>query len=153
MSDLPKSKLSWLLEDVQGVAFRDTKLTQKQALDLGSKSVRLDAFPEAQTYFHDLLMLSFTDAQFEWFATASSIKNWPKPLVRVRSLESSPGLWLIDDNLSGIVFLVWSDGYKVHPWKGTSYEVICTPAQKPFIQEATIRLFSFIAKITANQSD
>ena len=35
--------------------------------------------------------------------------------------------WIFDSAPSGNVFLIWSDGYKKHPWKGTFYEVIANP--------------------------
>jgi hypothetical protein len=61
-----------------------------------------------------------------WNGSVEMIKNLGAPLVRVREYESSPGLWVLDDTESGITFLIWSDGYKKNPWKGTTVEVLVT---------------------------
>ncbi len=68
------------------------------------------------------------------------------PLVRMPDYESSPGLWVFDDTRSGIVFLLWSDGYKKHPWKGTSYETLARPEQFGQLPAAIERLFEYVRR-------
>jgi hypothetical protein len=63
-----------------------------------------------------------------------------EPLVRVREYESSPGLWVLDDGDTGIVFLVWSDCYKKNAWKGTAIEAIVTDENTAQIADAYRRL-------------
>lgn len=67
------------------------------------------------------------------------------PLVRVRDFESTPGIWIIKDIRSTVEFFIWSDEYKVHPWKGTSIEVYCKEADKgPTLEDAWKRFAQYL---------
>lgn len=75
-----------------------------------------------------------------WLISSQVVKGLGEPLVRVREFESSPGLWAFDDAQSKITFLIWSDGYKAKPWKGTSIEAIASSDQLPLLEAALSRL-------------
>lgn len=75
-----------------------------------------------------------------WLSSSQTVKGLGEPLVRVREFESSPGLWVFDDAQSKITFLIWSDGHKAKPWRGTSIEAICTDKQLPELVAAVNRL-------------
>lgn len=81
-----------------------------------------------------------------------SISSWPEPLVRLRNFESSPGLWIIDDDKSGTIFLVFSDMYKKHPSRGTSYEAIFPATMTQDERVSSIkRLFEYIEELPSAQ--
>jgi len=71
-----------------------------------------------------------------------------KPNVIVRDLESAPGLWVFDDEPTGLLFLVWSDCWKKHPWKGTSFEVVDSTRKYHKADEAFRRLVSYFKEQT-----
>ena len=69
------------------------------------------------------------DAYFEFVqiflkSNPPIVEKFDKPLIIVREYESSPGLWMFEDTDTKVIFLLWSDSWKKHPWKGTRYDVI-----------------------------
>ncbi len=115
------------------------KLTREKAEALWNKSVPVTAFAEIRKGpWRDLLR---QDSGILW---TNWVKNLGSPLLRVRDFESTPGLWLFRSDPSGHVFLIWSDGYKKHPWKGTSYEVVVNPDRMDTLAEAFAALVAVL---------
>lgn len=108
------------MQKQEHVTMRKGKITVKQAIALGQKASPVSNYADIRNGpWHRLLF-----ARESILHGSKWIQKIGAPLVRVREFESSPGLWVFDSAPSGHVFLVWSDGYKKNPWKGTSYEVI-----------------------------
>lgn len=76
--------------------------------------------------------------------TWDGLKGLGAPLAKVPEFESNPGLWVLDDAPSGIVFMIWSDVFKKNAWKGTAIEVVVTPAQIPQLGNAFERILEYI---------
>ncbi len=125
---------------------RTGKFTVAQAKELGESSSPIINFLYRLTDKADtdkiaaVIHASITGGHPHWLTSSMSVKGLGEPLVRVREYESSPGLWVFDDAQSKITFLIWSDGYKVKPWKGTSIEVLATGAQLAMLADAFQRL-------------
>lgn len=96
-----------------------------QALELGELASSVLNFGNTEPAVRELCMRIASDPELlTGLYAGAAVHALGAPLVRFRDLESSPGLWVIDDNATSIVFLLWSDGYKARPWKGTYYEAI-----------------------------
>lgn len=81
-----------------------------------------------------------------WLGASEIIAGEGKPNVIVRDYESSPGAWIFDDTDTGIAFVVWSDGWKKHPWKGSSIEYVLGDAAEESLPEAFGRLVKRLAR-------
>ncbi len=46
-----------------------------------------------------------------------------RPSCVIHDYDSSPGVWVVDDTETGIVWYVYSDLYRKKHFKGTSYEL------------------------------
>ena len=111
------------MQEQECITMRKGKITVKQAVTLGRKASVVSAYTDI--WHGPWERLLYTKESILW--GSKWVSKLGAPMVRVRKFESSPGLWVFDSAPSGHVFLVWSDGYKKHPWKGTSYEVIANP--------------------------
>ena len=56
-----------------------------------------------------------------------AVRNLRKPNVTMVGYESRPGAWVFDHNPTGIVLVIFSDGHRKNPHKGTSYELANLP--------------------------
>jgi hypothetical protein len=155
MKERRSKRLDWLKGEPDGIQIRTGKLTGKEALKLGTGAVRLDGLPETRELFDDLMSILFDDLKIAspemqtldlLGDSQKLVRGLPPPLIRLREFESTPGLWVFDDAISGITFLMWSDGWKVHPWKGTSYEVVLKAGQRSQVRDAAIRFFRYLRK-------
>lgn len=63
-----------------------------------------------------------------------------KPNSELRTLESSPGVWVFDFS-NGVTILMFSDGFRKNHFKGTSYEVVLNKSKDNDILEALEVLF------------
>lgn len=128
-----------------GIVQRTGRMTVKAAIELGGDADRVInhciSSPGLQETYDTALVGRIAEFSFNGSA---AVRGLGEPLVRVREFESSPGLWVFDDASSGVVFLIWSDGYKTKPWKGTSYEVVASPAKLPLLAPAFQRLLDFV---------
>lgn len=104
---------------------RHDKITQKEAEALGSEATSIVNLLRHDKKLADVYQHILDDYESRWFSSKVVI-DLGEPLVKMRKYESSPGLWIFDDTETNITFLIWSDGYKKKPWKGTSYEVIAS---------------------------
>jgi hypothetical protein len=59
--------------------------------------------------------------------SAEAIRNFGKPNVTMMDYENRPGAWVFDHEPTGIVLVVFSDGHRKDPYKGTSYELANIP--------------------------
>lgn len=127
------------------IKLREGEITVKDAYHLGEYSepimnlaVQMD--DKERTLFHNLF---FNDDTL-LLPGSDAVKNIGKPNVIVRDFESSPGLWVLDDEETEITFLIWSDGYKKQPWKGTSYEAILKDGDASHLYKAFERLIDYL---------
>lgn len=81
--------------------------------------------PSAQKYMSNLFEEDFELAML--LSSSSAIKNLGSPDVIMRGYESSPGAWMFLHQPTNSYLTVFSDGYKKHPSKGTSYELSNLP--------------------------
>ncbi len=102
------------------IIMRKGKITVQQAIALGQKASVVSAYTDIWHGPWERLLYKKESI----LRGSKWVSKMGAPLVRVRKFESSPGLWVFDSAPSGHVFMIWSDGYKKRPWKGTSYEVI-----------------------------
>lgn len=123
---------------------RTGKWTTQQAVALGAESTPLinlvESHPDLMDVLHDAAV------NFRMHDTRA-VKGLGEPLVRVKQFESSPGLWALDDEDSGVIFLIWSDGYKKKPWKGTSVEIVAKPEQRKGLGLAYLRLVEYVTAL------
>ncbi len=140
------ANLDWLKGEPEGIQMRTGKLTGKAAVALATEALRLVGLTETRDLFGDLFLSAETGAFNPLLDAQKLVKALPPPLVRLRQFESTPGLWVFDDTLTGIIFLMWSDEYKVHPWKGTSYEVLLKTGQHVQVRDAAVRFFRYLRK-------
>jgi len=74
-------------------------------------------YKKAQKYWGKVL------DENDWaIVTRETLSRWGRPNINMRSLESSPGVWIIDD-IKDTVWVIFSDLHHKHPWKGTSIEL------------------------------
>ena len=130
--------------DASQIELYPNKITQKQGNELGSNTKTVSSFyhiPAIRKVMKKYIdaMASSRNERTEFFRTH-------KPNIIMRGYESTPGLWIFKDKASGIQFIVWSDLYKKHPWKGTSFEVTL-PTNETELAEAFERLLTFIGAI------
>lgn len=98
------------------LTLRAGSLSREQALALDAQSVTLPSL------FARRGTPSFWSS-LDVFA-AEAVAALGRPAAVVRDLEGSPGLWVLDHEPTGVVFLVWSDGHNKKPFRGTSYGAI-----------------------------
>lgn len=58
--------------------------------------------------------------------SSSAVKDLGSPNVTMMQYESRPGAWVFDHS-TGIVLVIFSDGHRKNPSKGTSYEIANIP--------------------------
>ena len=135
-----------LTEILGGIKQRTGKITRKDAIELGKKSDTLINFCRNNNKLQKIMSSTFEDPKLvHLFHSSNIIKNLGQPLVTMPQYESSPGLWVFDDEPTGIVFLIWSDGHHKNPWKGTKYEAIVNPSQVKVLDEAFQRLIDYLS--------
>lgn len=123
---------------------RDGRMTIAQAEELGAEASSLLNYWQRNEKLAQLMQAALREPTELWRHGSRAVRGLGAPLVRMRGYEATPGLWVFDDAPSGIVFLVWSDGYKKHPWKGTSYEAIASAVQEAALPEAYTRLMAYL---------
>lgn len=57
-----------------------------------------------------------------WLGASKITSGEGAPNAKFQEYEGYPGAWVYGDTETGITFVVWSDGWKKHPWKGSSIE-------------------------------
>lgn len=124
---------------------RTGKFTRKEAISLGRNSTNVSnlIYNDEQLF---KVWVPLTEKTGFRFYSSDVVRRLGKPLVTLPPFESSPGIWVLDDEETGIIFLIWSDGWKKNPRKGTSYEVICNDDNKKFIAPAFQRMVEFLIK-------
>ncbi len=127
-----------------GLVQRTGRLTRKEAEALGEGAQPLMNLGTRVPGVYDVLQRHLLRRDDFSLHGAEACTHLGAPLVRMPAYESTPGLWVFDDTASGIVFLLWSDGYKKHPWKGTSYETRAVPEQLEQLPAAIERLFEYV---------
>lgn len=123
---------------------RQGKITAEEADVIAGKADRIENFRQHDPRLREVLSGKRQEWPYRDIHSTMIAKVLGKPMLIMREYESSPGLWLLDDTDTGITFLVWSDGYKKNPWKGTSYEAVFSRGHKKNISEAVERLFGYI---------
>lgn len=119
-------------------------MTIAQAEELGGRASSLLNYWQRSEQLAELMQSALREPAELWRHSSRAVRGLGAPLVRMRGYEATPGLWVFDDSPSGIVFLVWSDGYKKHPWKGTSYEAIASTQQEAELPAAYSRLMDHL---------
>lgn len=131
--------------DISKIVQLTDKLTQRQAEDIGSKSDTLTNLSSINKNLYEFFKEIYTSPELtKLISSSKAVKELGDPLVKMRGYESTPGLWMFDDIETGTRFLIWSDGYKKNPWKGTSVEAIVNTEQIKTIDVSFKRLVKFI---------
>ncbi len=86
-----------------------------------------------------------SDALVGWLGSSKITGGLGTPNVILRSLESSPGVWWLKDQETSWEFLVFSDGWKKKPWKGSSIEVVSDTGDEQELHLAFARLVACLA--------
>jgi len=122
------------------------KLTRKQAMELAHQSESLINLSHTSKNLSKLLSktLGSLDLDSIFWSSSRVVQKLGKPNVIMPEFESSPGLWVLDDELTGIRWMIWSDGYKKNPWKGTKFEVIVPKAKIDELAGAFHRLIDHL---------
>jgi hypothetical protein len=81
--------------------------------------------PSALKFMNNLFEENFELAML--LNSSSAIRNLGSPDVIMRGYESSPGAWMFLHQPTSSYLTVFSDGYKKHPSKGTSFELSNLP--------------------------
>lgn len=117
---------------------RTDKLTSEDAIDLAHETTALiDLAWSDKALFQLLRENLITSSHMRCCDIVSGLGD---PLVNVEGMQFSPGLWLLDDHISGITFAIWSDGHKQNPVKGTFVEALLNEDQVDYLAPAYARL-------------
>lgn len=105
------------------------KYTIKQIEDLcegidGLCSVRFDSFVYNKPKFKELWEALILEAALY---DKPSFEDIRPPNVTMKGYESNPGIWIFDDSINNIKWLMFSDCHRKNRYRGTSYELICDP--------------------------
>jgi hypothetical protein len=109
--------------DVVPIVRREGKVTIKAIEALDSDSIinmAMRGSPELDAIF-DLINPG-------WIGSSKITSGEGAPNVILQEYEASPGAWLYDETETGITFVVFSDGWKKDPWKGSSIECVLNGA-------------------------
>ena len=123
------------------------KLTVAEAKKLGAEAETIINLAVHDGALYKVIRKQFIGAnslEGIFWASTKAVKTLGKPNVIVKDYESSPGLWVLDDELTGIRWMIWSDAWKKHPWKGTSYEVIVPKGKIEEVAGALCRLIDHL---------
>lgn len=105
------------------------KITQHRLLELCENSDVLtnvldltNDFVRSRQYWHSVLKSSFWSP-----LKKETVDSWGKSNIEMRHYESAPGVWIFEDQKSGVIWFVWTDLHHKHPWKGSSFELKVPP--------------------------
>jgi hypothetical protein len=122
---------------------RFNKITRNECLILANKAKRVDALLYENKNLKKIWG-DFIDTELFW-NFSSVISKLGSPLVTMPDYESNPGIWIFDDEPTGITFLIWSDCHRANSYKGTSYECITSEKNIAEIGEAFKRLIDYLS--------
>lgn len=105
--------------------------------------LKKSVFPDQNKTIKEVSQSMVEDFKSRWFSS-QVVKNLGDPLAKHKGLEHTAGLYVFDDTDSGITFLLWSDGYKKNPARGTSYEAIVPSGQEDQLGNAMDRLLAYL---------
>jgi hypothetical protein len=137
------------MQEKEHITMRKGEITEKQAIALGRKASVVSAYTDIWHGPWERMIY----AKESILRGSKWVSKLGAPMARVRQLESSPGLWVFDSAPSGHVFLIWSDGYKKHPWKGTFYEVIANPDRMDALVPAFEALVAVLEGYRTGETD
>lgn len=122
------------------IILRKGKISEQEAYELAGKSDRVENFNNKSRSVYKSLV-------HDWDLYAEFKKDMLKalgaPMVICRDFESEPGLWLADDEETGVTFMIFSDEHRKKAWKGTSFEAIAPDGKKGLIGEAFERFIGY----------
>lgn len=108
------------------ITVRPGKLTRKEIFKICEDSevlenvLRHNGMPKSHSFWQRTMENNY------WSILKPEIlAKWGKPNCTVTGYESCPGVWLLDDSKTGIIWMIWTDLHHKHAWKGTSYEIVC----------------------------
>lgn len=78
-----------------------------------------------------------------------AVRHLSKPNVTMMGYENRPGAWVFDHEPTGIVLVMFSDGHRKDPYKGTSYELANLPGN--FNDEMLYDVYQDIVKVVCER--
>lgn len=82
-------------------------------------------FPKTLKCYHE--DMSSGDSLLWGVNGKEAVQHLGKPNVNMIGYESRPGAWVFDHEPTGIILVIFSDGHRKNPYKGTSYELANLP--------------------------
>jgi hypothetical protein len=95
-----------------------TKITRKEVMGLITEPLSNIVY---EKFYFEFVQKLYHDPSL---SQQLFIDKLGKPNITMPDLESNPGVWILQDEVSGISFIIFSDLYKKNHFKGTFFEVV-----------------------------